>query len=89
MTVMTQGWTDGLISRKYDLVPLNPALATHLPGLDEALASGRLLPDRARKGFFEILCGRHWFYVYIRQNTSTVYLVAHRIPSFGASRSVA
>ena len=78
MTVMTQDPTVGLMSRKYDLVALNPALSQHLPDLDEALNLGCLMPDRKRTGFFDILHGGQWFYVYIRQNTSVVYLVAHR-----------
>ena len=32
MTVMTRNSTDGLMPREYDLVPLHPALAAHLPG---------------------------------------------------------
>lgn len=77
MTVMTKDSTDGVMSRNYDLVALKPALAKHLPRLDAALGRASLLPDRKRKGFFEIHCGRHWFYIYIR--AITVYLVAHRI----------
>ena len=79
MTVMTESPTERLVSTKYDLVPLNPVLATQLPELDDALLSGSLLPDPKRKGFFELLSGRHWFYVHISQATGTVYLVAHRI----------
>ncbi len=82
MTVMTEDSTEKSTSTKYDLVPLNPELASHLPGLGEALLSGSLLPDSKRKGFFELLSGVDWFYVHISQATSTVYLVAHRISSF-------
>ncbi len=85
MTVMTQDSTVGLMSRKYDLVALNPALLPHLPDLDEALGLGRVIPDRKRTGFFDILHARQWFYVYIRQHTTTAYLVAHRITSGSVS----
>ena len=78
MTVMTQESTVGLMSSKYDLVALNPALSQHLPDLDEALSFGGLIPDKKRRGFFDILYGGQWFYVYIRQHTSVAYLVAHR-----------
>ena len=78
MTVLTRNSTDGLMPREYDLVPLHSALAAHLPDLDQALGYGLLRRDKKRPGFFEILCGRHWFYVYLRGNTHTAYLVAHR-----------
>ena len=87
MAVMTQDKTDRSISREFDLVPLNPALATHLPGLDEALGSGPLIPDRTHKDFFEVRRGRRWFYVYVRESTSTIYLVAHRSFRTDSSKS--
>ena len=57
MTVMTESPTERLVSTKYDLVPLNPVLATQLPELDDALLSGSLLPDPQAQGLLRAALG--------------------------------
>jgi len=66
-----------LKTKEYDILPLNPKLALHVPALRTALTKGvTAYPDSNRPDFYDVELESGWSYVHVHDDAQTVYLVA-------------